>query len=642
MANSNDFVAIHNGVTLSDSRAVFSKTVNPAAQPYLSLSPGWFGAADAISIEMWLSVDSATQDSAVLYSFGDPTTPEAYLSLRALGFQGFTNTYLAIVVDPPSGMSYVYVNGTLSSNRSISSTLLFDGQGLTEKFNAIGWNLQKTTPGFIGSIDEIRFWDGALTAANISETAVLGVDPTIVSLSSNDTIYNVQIDYLVTSEVVTHVGFYGGLSHNKMFGSESVFTIEALDSQCQFKETVALDPFYSEASVLLPAMNYSVTLLPYSTPLSAPKFSYSLCSSSLDPYSYLKAADELSVQVYTDLLNSSNLYATFIYHTGLCMSIKGAENFATSESAADSEGRVCYSNTATMLQRGQAWPLNITLFELYPSYTGSDPAWSSSAQSLSVGTGTAVKDLVVLDSTVEITDVVSGFSSPKTFLYSVTSYGSPSLDTIAAPPDLNYTIAAATPLPTAPYALPFTVLATRNSPEGAAQVTFKGFVPILGTIPSEVPNFYPVTTDPTLIFLVLRDPPGGKSQTKIEAGSVFTTGISIQGIMVKGKMSVLKTADDFEVDEEDSTIEAPLGVGESEKTAKDDTVSGPQFSKIGPEVTISRASDTQYSFAFLFNYDFSTSADPFLAGHPSDVIVGGGMDVIVSEALEGKLIFRRL
>ena len=90
----------------------------------------------------------------------------------------------------------------------------------------------------------IRFWDGALTAANISETAVLGVDPTIVSLSSNDTIYNVQIDYLVTSEVVTHVGFYGGLSLNKMFGSESVFTIEALDSQCQLKETVALDPFY--------------------------------------------------------------------------------------------------------------------------------------------------------------------------------------------------------------------------------------------------------------------------------------------------------------------------------------------------------------------------------------------------------------
>ena len=48
-------------------------------------------------------------------------------------------------------------------------------------------------------------------------------------------------------------------------------------------------------------------------------------------------------------------------------------------------------NTATMLQRGQAWPLNITLFELYPSYTGSDPAWSSSAQSLSVDTGTAVE-----------------------------------------------------------------------------------------------------------------------------------------------------------------------------------------------------------------------------------------------------------
>ena len=113
VVSNNDFAAIHNGVTLSDGRAVFSKTVNPAAQPYLSLTPGWFGAADAISIEMWVTVDHATQDSALLYSFGDPTTPDAYLSLRAMGFQGFVNTYLAIVIDPPSGMSYVYVNGSL-------------------------------------------------------------------------------------------------------------------------------------------------------------------------------------------------------------------------------------------------------------------------------------------------------------------------------------------------------------------------------------------------------------------------------------------------------------------------------------------------------------------------------------------------
>ena len=514
VVSDNDYAAIHNGVTLSDSLAIFKQTVNPTAQPYLALTPGWFGVADAISIEMWVTVDSATQDNAVLYSFGDHSTPEAYITLNAKGFQGFVNTYLAVVVNPPMGVMQVYVNGTLTTNSIISTNPLFNGEGASEQFNCIGWDLKKTTPGFIGSIDEIRFWDGALRSTNITETAILGVNPTLVVLESNDTFYNIQIDYLVTNEVVANVGFYGGLSRNKMFGSESVFLIKALDPQCTFKTTVALDPFYSEVSVLLPAMNYSVTLQPYATPLPAPKFSYPLCAPSLDPYSYLTAANQLSVDIYTDLLVSFNLYATFIYHTGVCMSIKGAENFATSESPADAFGRVCYSHTATILKRGQVRPLNITLFELYPAYTGNNPAWGHSKVTLDLNSGTAVQDLVVLDSTVEITDIVSGYNSPKTYIYSAALYTDPSMDSIPAPPDLNYTISAATPLPSASYALPLTVLATRYSPEGAAQVSFKGFVPILGTIPSEVPNFYPVTTDPTLIFLILRDPPGGSSQSK--------------------------------------------------------------------------------------------------------------------------------
>ena len=638
VVSDNDFAAIHNGVTLSDSLAIFKQTVNPAAQPYLALSPGWFGVADAVSIEMWVTVDSATQDNAVLFSFGDPSTPEAYISLNAKGFQGYVNTYLAVVVNPPIGLMQVYVNGTLNTNSIIPTSPLFNGKGTSEQFNCIGWDLKKTTPGFIGSIDEIRFWDGALRSANITETAILGVNPSLVVLNSNDTFYNIQIDYLVTNEVVANVGFYGGLSLNKMFGSESVFLIQALDPQCAFNTTVALDPFYSEVSVLLPAMNYSVTLQPYATLLPAPKFSYSLCSPSLDPYSYLTAANQLSVDIYTDLLVSFNLYATFIYHTGVCISITGAENFATSEPTPDNLGRACYSNSATMLQRGQVWPLNITLFELYPAYTGNNPAWDPTKVTLDVNSGTAVQDLVVLDSTVEITDIVSGFSSAKTFVYSDTLYGNATMDSIPAPPDLNYTIIAATPLPSPPYALPLTVLATRYSPEGAAQVSFKGFIPILGTIPSEVPNFYPVTTDPTLIFLILRDPPGGSSQTTVSAGSTFTTGITIEGMQTFDQDLHFDVEAGVKAKAEQLLIEAPLGFGVGENAADEGGNVGLKGSLIAPDVKVSRTSETHYSYAFTFAYDFSTSDSAYSAGHPSDVIVGGGIDVIVSEAIEGKYL----
>ena len=633
----NDFAAIHNGVTLSDSLAIFSQTVNPAAQPYLALSPGWFGVADAISIEMWVTVDSATQDNAVLFSFGDPSTPEAYISLNAKGFQGFVNTYLAVVVNPPIGLMQVYVNGTLNTNSIIPTRPLFHGNGASEQFNCIGWDVRRSTPGFIGSIDEIRFWDGALKPADINETAILGVNPSLVVLDSNDTFYNIQIDYLVTSEIVAHVGFFGGLSHNQMFGSESVFLIQALDPQCAFNTAVALDPFYSEVSVLLPAMNYSVTLQPYAAPLPAPKFSYPLCSPSLDPYSYLTAANQLSVDIYTDLLVSFNLYATFIYHTGVCMSITGAENFATSEPIPDKQGRACYSNSATMLQRGQVWPLNITLYELYPAYTGNNPAWDPTKVTLNVNSGTAVQDLVVLDSTVEITDIVSGFSSPSTFVYSDMLYGNATMDSIPAPPDLNYTIIAATPLPSAPYALPLTILATRFSPEGAAQVSFKGFIPILGTIPSEVPNFYPVTTDPTLIFLILRDPPGGSSQTTISAGSTFTTGIAIEGMRTFDQ-DIHSTNDGSSKEKlAQLFIGAPFGLGEGIHALDIDSKTESKGFLIAPDVTATRTSDTHYSYAFKFNYDFSTSDGAFIAGHPSDVIVGGGIDIIVSEAIEGEM-----
>ena len=50
-----------------------------------------------------------------------------------------------------------------------------------------------------------------------------------------------------------------------------------------------------------------------------------------------------------------------------------------------------------------------------------------------------------------------------------------------------------------------------------------------------------------------------------------------------------------------------------------------------------RQSDTHYLFELNFQYDFSTSSDPNLAGHASDVIVGGGLDIIASNALEGSV-----
>eukprot|EP00597_Dinobryon_sp_UTEXLB2267_P017827 CAMPEP_0201113518 /NCGR_PEP_ID=MMETSP0812-20130820/77889_1 /ASSEMBLY_ACC=CAM_ASM_000668 /TAXON_ID=98059 /ORGANISM="Dinobryon sp., Strain UTEXLB2267" /LENGTH=77 /DNA_ID=CAMNT_0047377063 /DNA_START=764 /DNA_END=993 /DNA_ORIENTATION=- len=52
------------------------------------------------------------------------------------------------------------------------------------------------------------------------------------------------------------------------------------------------------------------------------------------------------------------------------------------------------------------------------------------------------------------------------------------------------------------------------------------------------------------------------------------------------------------------------------------------------QVSSTRASSSHYEYSFYFEYDFSTSQDPNIAGHPSDVIVGGGVDLIVNEAIK--------
>ncbi len=52
----------------------------------------------------------------------------------------------------------------------------------------------------------------------------------------------------------------------------------------------------------------------------------------------------------------------------------------------------------------------------------------------------------------------------------------------------------------------------------------------------------------------------------------------------------------------------------------------------------SRLSSTQYQYSFEFTSSFSTSSDPNDAGHGSDVIIGGGVDLVVLEGTAGNLL----
>ena len=85
---------------------------------------------------------------------------------------------------------------------------------------------------------------------------------------------------------------------------------------------------------------------------------------------------------------------------------------------------------------------------------------------------------------------------------------------------------------------------------------------------------------------------------------------------------------------ESEAMVAPLGLGVETNLATFETGVtfglGEHFS-----TSASRGSDSHYQYSFNFEYDFSTSSDPFIAGAASDVIIGGGVDLVVNEAIEG-------
>ncbi len=129
-----------------------------------------------------------------------------------------------------------------------------------------------------------------------------------------------------------------------------------------------------------------------------------------------------------------------------------------------------------------------------------------------------------------------------------------------------------------------------------------------------------MVSDPNLIFLVLRDPPGGASSASILQGTSATFEISIDGM--------------YTYHQEDSTdAEGQSGIAVAFTKFR-------HFEGTKNSVTHSshaqRISHTEYAYTFNFQSTISTSVDPYVAGHASDVIIGGGVDLITNEAIAGK------
>ena len=638
-----------NGVVLSEGDAVFQKTSQTFGLPYISI-PGLITAAQSVTVEIWLTFSSWKQDpTATLFSIGSNNNIE--FSVRDLN-KTLTEykTYVAVVYDVDTGgkeSRTVFVNGTQTSSIRLhnSAITLLSGSARRNEMTFIGTTAtvrgRGSSHALQGRISEFRLWDGIFTADEVIADYLAGPMGAGISyhIQRSESKNNINITFLATSLQLVQVYMYGGNNQARMFGSETSFLFTPLDPQCEYKQTLSI--FDDDTSGLyeqIPAMNYTVSLV---STASAPKYDNKscdptqpniacFCAESLDPLEYMKNTNQISQTLSVTYVTKSLKTLIFTYKSGVCFEVKGSELFSTSESlyASPSQNISCVKKGSTAVARGRELPLTFYAFERYPN----KPGWQS-LQPLK--TPNYVVDFGVANAQFFVLDLVSGRSSMFSIVYDNSTKLPPPPQRTPVPTGSSYTVEAKAPNPFFPFNQAFQVFVERDDGNGLFSTTYNlWYIPVTGVISNKVPNFYPVPTDSKLIFLVLRDPPGGSSSVTIKAGTTITLGMQIGNVDTSDSSKYSETSADSGEHQQVNAVTAPLGLGTAQTAQKSDGQT--LFAYAQPyTVRAMRASNTHYEYKFTFDYDFSTSKEPHLAGHPSDVIVGGGVDMIVNEARGG-------
>ena len=180
-------------------------------------------------------------------------------------------------------------------------------------------------------------------------------------------------------------------------------------------------------------------------------------------------------------------------------------------------GTQCFDSTDQILTEGDLVSINFVGFEKYP-----DPSvctWPAHYE-LEHGNCSVTGDYITSPSyytfSLELLDGVAGRSQE-------------SIEDIAQA--YSYDLKAGAPRAFDPFTKELIVQASRAATSAThGPVILNRHIPVLGELPEEVPRVYPVSTDPTLIFSVLRDPPGGASSTMLAETSAFGFSMSIDGL----------------------------------------------------------------------------------------------------------------
>ena len=492
--------------------------------------------------------------------------------------------------------------------------------------------------GIDAQFDEFRIYFGEISKTDAQNLFLVGADPSHVTISSEHTESDIHLTFYSTSLINFNINFNGGspgpkksfkvLSNisdfttsyeYKMFGRETSFQLNPTDQKCGYRPKFSLNSETSATRSQVPAMNYTITLL--DSKLPAPKFSQDSCPSSYtscycgtskSPFEYMSDANLLNQSFIVTNVNSTMNIFQYYYRTGLCYEVIGSEDFSLVEGTVNSIGDSCFDPNIFYMDKTDGNSLKnknltIKLFERYPEGVSWFTRNNEKKFNAVTWTDLPFINWFIENSTLTALDQISGSNSNVAVEYNTTLIKSCTQCHTIMPVGIIYTIKASNAFPIFPYDLKLDIYAKRSASDGIFTVDNTWYIPVLGVVGKEVPNYYPVSSDPNLIFLILRDPPGGTSNTVIKAGTSIKFGISIDN-MVASETGITS----YEKSSAGSNLHFAIGFGFS-------TLSKAQISNNFDDSQVlkyvsSYGSTSTHDYTFYFQSDFATSTDPTIAG----------------------------
>lgn len=212
---------------------------------FMNLPAGIIGNGKAVTVEAWASFGVQSRDWSRLFSFGNvdqanTVTEQFRLSPRAggnwvdlnylgadanhpQGWDNRTNLHIVAVANPPSGFLGVYANGFLIGQSTSATTPLSPAP---DQLSYVGKSLYPADPYLLGSIDEFRVYEGALSPDRIAIDTAAGPNNIVTNAGALQSARLVMVSQLHLGEAL-HAVFSGNFANVSnvdlfLYGSPSV------------------------------------------------------------------------------------------------------------------------------------------------------------------------------------------------------------------------------------------------------------------------------------------------------------------------------------------------------------------------------------------------------------------------------------